>query len=402
MSGRRRRALIIVQNLSLPFDRRPWREALTLSRAGWDVSAISPKGADRDRARREVIEGISVHRYSPWEASGGAFSYFVEWTHAVLAILALSTRVWREGRLDVVHISNPPDVLFLAVWPFRLLGAKIVFDHHDLAPEVYLSKPHGRAASALVTRILRAMERVTFAFADVVVSANESYKRIAIDRGGKRDSEVFVVRNGPELSRILDVPANPALRRGKEHLLVYVGMMGSQDGVDVLLRVIRRLADRGRDDFHALLVGDGPEGPTLRNLSRDLGLDDRITFTGLLGEREQVFGAIRTASVCLVPDPWTELNAHSTFVKVLEYMAMGRPIVAFDLAETRASAGDGALYVTPNDESEFADRVEELLESEELRSRLGEVGRRRILESLAWDHSEEQLLAAYRAALARP
>jgi glycosyltransferase involved in cell wall biosynthesis len=398
MTDDRARVLIIVENLSMPFDRRAWREAESLARAGYQVSVISPKGDSRDDSSREVIDGIAIYRYRSFEARSGLLSYLIEYGHAVLMILVLSFVVHFRRGFDVIQICNPPDVLFLAIWPFKLIGKKIIFDHHDLSPELYLAKDGG--GRRVVARILLALERQTFRFADVVISANDSYKALALSRGGQPESKVFVVRNGPELKRIRSVEPDPSLRQGKEHLLSYVGMMGSQDGVDYLLRSIRILStELGRDDFHVIVMGGGPELPYLERYARELGVDHLMTFTGLMADPDRLYRGIATASVCLCPDPMTELNDNSTMAKVLEYMAFGKPVVAFDLKETRVSAGAGALYVTPNEEEEFARRIDELLDSPELRERLGRIGRERIHGGLAWDHSEKQLLAAYETAL---
>lgn len=392
-----RRALILVENLSVPFDRRVWREALTLRDAGWRVCVVSPRGADRDTAAHEVVDGVEVRRFRMVEAEGGLKAYVLEYGLALVSMFLLTLRFRLGGRLDVIQICNPPDLLIFAALPFRLLGARIVFDHHDLSPELYISKG-GRAGSAL-HRALLFFERLTFRMAGVVMSTNESYRRIALERGGKDPRDVFVVRNGPELSRLRCAAPNPALRDGKPHLLVYVGMMGGQDGLDYLLRAMAALAET-RDDFRALLVGDGPAVPGLKALAAELGVADRVAFTGLVGQ-DKVFEAIATASVCVCPDPKIGLNDLSTLVKVLEYMGMAKPVVAFDLAETRASAGEAALYATPNDPREFAGKIAELLDRPDEAARRGETGRERILNGLAWDHQAEHLLAAYDRALER-
>ena len=392
-----KRALILVENLSVPFDRRVWREVLTLRDAGWGVCVVSPRGKDRDTAAHEVIDGVEVRRFRLVEAEGGLKAYVLEYGLALVSMFLLALRFRLGGRLDVIQICNPPDLLIFAALPFRLLGARIVFDHHDLSPELYISKG-GRAGSAL-HRALLFFERLTFRLAGVVMSTNASYRRIALERGGKDPRDVFVVRNGPELSRLRCAAPNPDLRDGKPHLLVYVGMMGDQDGLDYLLRAVAAMAET-RNDFRALLVGDGPAVPGLKALAAELGVADRVAFTGLVGQ-EEVFEAIATASVCVCPDPKIGLNDLSTLVKVLEYMGMAKPVVAFDLTETRASAGEAALYATPNDPREFAGKIAELLDRPDEAARRGEIGRERILNGLAWDHQAEHLLSAYGRALER-
>jgi len=400
MGGARpRRALLLVENLSVPFDRRVWREAVSLREAGWQVTVISPRGLDRDTAARETIDGIEVRRFKLIEAEGGLKAYVIEYGFAVLSMFWLALRVWLRRGFDVMQICNPPDLLIFAALPFKLLGVRVIFDHHDLSPELYISKNPDQQPGR-VHRALLFFERFTFRHANVVMSTNESYRQIALDRGGKRPEDVFVVRNGPELSRLKKAEPNPALKQGAEHLLVYVGMMGKQDGLDYLLRALMMLRrDLGRRDFHALLIGDGPEVPTLKAYTRVSGLEEHVTFTGLVSQ-DRVFEGIATASVCVCPDPAIGLNEKSTLVKVLEYMGLGKPVVAFDLIETRASAAGSALYVTPNSEREFAEKIAWLLDHPEERERMGREGRDRVLNGLAWDHQKDQLFAAYERALA--
>ncbi len=396
--ARPRRALLLVENLSVPFDRRVWREAVSLREAGWRVTVISPRGHDRDTARRETIDGIEVRRFRLIEAEGAFTAYVVEYGFAVFSMFWLALRVWLRRGFDVIQICNPPDLLIFAALPFKLVGVRVVFDHHDLSPELYISKNPDRKPGR-VHRALLYFERLTFRHANVVMSTNDSYRKIALQRGGKRPEDVFVVRNGPELSRLRGAAPNPGLKKGADHLIVYVGMMGKQDGLDYLLRALMTLRrDLGRRDFHALLIGDGPEVPMLKAYTRVAGIEEQVTFTGLVAQ-DRVFEGIATASVCVCPDPAIGLNDKSTLVKVLEYMGLGKPVVAFDLTETRASAAGAALYVTPNNEHEFAEKIAWLLDRPEERGRMGREGRERILNGLAWDHQKEQLLAAYNRAL---
>lgn len=396
--ARPRRALLLVENLSVPFDRRVWREAVSLREAGWQVTVISPRGTDRDTARRETIDGIDVRRFRLIEAEGAFTAYVVEYGFAVLSMFWLALRVWLRKGFDVIQICNPPDLLIFAALPFKLAGVRVIFDHHDLSPELYISKNPDKQPGR-VYRALLFFERLTFRLANVVMSTNESYRRIALDRGGKRPEDVFVVRNGPELSRLKNAAPNPELKKGAEHLIVYVGMMGKQDGLDYLLRALMALRrDLNRRDFHALLIGDGPEVSTLKVYARIAGIEEHVTFTGLVAQ-DKVFEGIATASVCVCPDPAIGLNEKSTLVKVLEYMGLGKPVVAFDLVETRASAAGAALYVTPNNEREFAEKIAWLLDRPEERERMGSEGRERILNGLAWDHQKDQMLAAYERAI---
>ncbi len=401
MAQRQRKALIIVENLSVPFDRRVWREAKALAEAGYRVSVISPKGEDCDTAGYEEIDGIAVYRFRLWEAEGGLLAYALEYGHALIMIRLLALRVLLTRGFDVVQICNPPDLLFLAVLPFKLLGKRIVFDHHDLSPEVWVAKGGEHAPEenpGRVYRLLLWLEWLTFRAADAVMSTNESYKETAIGRGGVAAEDVFVVRNGLELSQLAEAAPNPELRGGKTHLILYVGMMGAQDGVDYLLRAVSVLRhELGRTDFRLLLLGSGPALPGLEAQAREAGLEDCVVFAGRV-THEACLVASATADVCVCPDPKIGLNDCSTLVKVLEYMSFGKPTVAFDLKETRFSAGEAALYATPNDEREFAAHVAALLDNPGLRAEMGEKARRRVLEGLAWDHQKPALLAAYERA----
>lgn len=391
------KVVILVQNLSVPFDRRVWREATALTEAGYQVSVISPKGGDRDTESRETIDNVAIYRYHPIEASAGLLSYAIEYGHALLMMLYLCVVVYFRRGFDVIQTCSPPDLLFLVTLPFKLLGKKVIFDHHDLSPEIYLAKTMGQPPGR-VYKVLQLLEKLTFAFADVVMSTNESHREVAITRGYVKDEDVFVVRNGPELKSIRKVAAHPALCLGKKYLIVYVGMMAVQDGVDHLLRSIQLLRHEiGREDFHVVLMGDGTELDTLKCLAQKLDITDLLTFTGRVSY-ETVLEGIATADVCVCPDPKIGSNDKSTLVKVIEYMSLGKPVVAFDLKETRVSAGEAALYVTPVDEPEFAEKINVLIESPELRASLGQFGKERVVNELAWEHSKKVLYAAYEAA----
>ncbi len=395
MRARRRRALLVVENESVPHDQRVWREATTLRRDGWTVSVISPRGAGRDDRRHEVIDGIEIHRFTLREAGDGVVAYVLEYGLAVAKILWLMAKVRVRRGFDVVQLCNPPDVLFAAALPFRLLGARVIFDHHDLSPELWRS----RGGSPVVHRALLWAERATFAVAHVVMSTNESYRRIAIGRGGVDPVDVFVVRNGPDLDRLVPASPDPRFHNGRDHLLGYVGTMGPQDGVDYLIRALDVLVhERGRD-VQAVLVGDGPELDSLRTLTDELELAEHVTFTGRVAP-DQVAAPLSSADVCVCPDPRSPLNEVSTMIKTLEYMALGKPIAAFDLVETRVSAGDAAVYAAGDRPEDLADAIVSLLDDEDLRTRIAGRGRTRVEQGLTWKHSEPQLLAAYRRALA--
>ncbi|MER5437856.1 glycosyltransferase family 4 protein [Streptomyces sp. NPDC002790] len=394
--GPERRALILVENLSVPFDRRVWQECTTLRDAGWTVHVIGPQGTKRDTEPETVIDGVRIHRYPLRAATGGPAGYLREYGSALWHTARLARKV---GPVHVVHACNPPDLLFLAARWLRRRGAQFVFDQHDLVPELYLSRFD--RGEDLLHRAVCALERSTYRAADVVLATNESYRDVALGRGGKRPEDVFVVRSAPQVERFQPVPPETELKRGKPHLLCYLGVMGPQDGVDYALRSLAKLRDGlGRSDWHAVFVGSGDAFDAMVELSQELGLGDQVEFTGRIPDADLV-RYLSTADVCLSPDPRNPLNDVSTMNKVLEYMAMGRPIVSFDLREARVSAGEAAVYARANDEAEFAGLIARLLDDPEQRARMGKLGQERIGGPLSWRNSQESLLAAYAAAVAR-
>jgi glycosyltransferase involved in cell wall biosynthesis len=393
MSTRPRRALLLVENLSLPRDKRVWPEALALAEAGYEVVAVCP----REEQAPELFERVGpveIHRYPLVFSDGGTLGYLREYASAFWRTARLVRRLARTRRFDVVHAANPPDLLLLAALPLKLRGTRFVFDHHDLVPELYACR-FGRAGGPLY-RLARAIEWLAFRVADVVISTNESYRELAIGRGGKRRQDVFVVRNAPG-PRIRPAEPDPALKRGRKHLLAYVGVLGRQDGGDLALHALARLRER-RQDWHAVFAGDGDALPELRTLARRLGLDDAVEFAGWV-EEEGVRRVLASADVCLAPEPRNPLNDVSTLIKVAEYMAMARPVVAFDLRESRFTAAGAALYAEPNDPESFADCIETLLDDPGLRTRMGELGRERVENGLSWERSKLALLDAYEHAL---
>lgn len=389
---------MLVENLSVPADRRVWQECLALRNAGYDVTVVCPRGVEIDGDSFERIDGIDIHRYDLRASRGGPVEYLREYVSACLQTRKVAFRLHDQRNFDVVHASNPPDLLLPAVWKLKRTGSRFVFDHHDLAPELYLSRfARGRY---LIHRVLLVLERLSFGIADVVVATNETYRRVAVERGGKDPHDVFVVRNAPDPTRFQTARPNQALKRGREHLLAYVGVIAPQDGVDYALRALALLRKR-RTDWHAVFLGSGDSLPEMKRLAVELELQDHVEFAGWAGD-EQVGEVLATADVGLAPDPRSPLNDSSTMVKVAEYMSMAVPVVAFDLPESVVTAEGAALFAAGNDEAAFADRVEELLNDPELGARLGAVGRARIAGPLSWSTSEEQLLAAYRRVLARP
>jgi glycosyltransferase involved in cell wall biosynthesis len=391
------RVLILDENLSVPFDRRVWHQARALAAAGWDVDVICPRGRTRDRDAFELREGVRIHRFPASPATNGMLSYAREYGSAFWHMMRISRRLARRRAFDVVHACNPPDLLLLAALPLKRAGTRFIFDQHDLVPELYLSR-FGRGADA-VYYLTRAFERLTFRLADVVIATNQSYRAIATGRGAKSPEDVFVVRNGPDLTRFHPVRPDAALKDGKLHLLAYLGTMGPQDGIDYALRALACLRRR-RDDWRAVFVGGGD---VLEEMKREMamaGLADVVEFTGRISD-EDVLRVLSTADVCLAPDPKSPLNDVSTMTKIMEYMAMGKPIVSYDLRESRVSAGDAAVYASANDEEAFASCIDSLLDDPERRERMGDIGRSRVQTSLSWQESERTLLAAYEHAVSR-
>ncbi|WP_326819532.1 glycosyltransferase family 4 protein [Streptosporangium sp. NBC_01639] len=387
------KALILVENLSVPFDRRVWQESTTLRDAGWDVHVICPRGTKRDTEPYVETDGVKIHRYPLRAATGGPLGYLQEYGSALWHTFRLARRI---GPVDVVHACNPPDLLFLVARMLKRRGARFVFDQHDLVPELYLSR-FDRGEDFLYRAVCR-LERLTYRAADVVIATNESYREVAITRGGKQPGEVFVVRSAPAVERFHRVPVEESIKRGKPHLLCYLGVMGPQDGVDYALRSLASLRDDlGRTDWHAVFVGGGDTFEDMVAFSRELGLSDSVEFTGRIPD-EDLLRYLSAADVCLAPDPLNPLNDVSTMNKIMEYMAMARPIVSFDLREARVSAGDAAVYAPANDEPEFAKLIARLLDDPQERRRMGEAGKARVTGPLSWERSRAALLAAYEAA----
>jgi glycosyltransferase involved in cell wall biosynthesis len=391
------RLLAILQNRAVQTDVRVWSEVQALRSAGWDVVVICPVGRSPSALRFELRDGVEIHSYPQRSGAGRSLGHLREYAQAWWRIRRLAKEVAGTRGFDVVQAANPPDFLLLAVRFLRRRGACLVFDHHDLWPELFLARSHGRKGPFYWLIVL--MERLNFRLTDIVLATNESYKRVAMSRGGKRADDVFVVRNGPVLGHFKPVPAEPELKRGRRFLISYLGEMAPQDGVEHALHALAALSEK-RDDWHAVLGGDGESRPGLRRLATELGLDDRVEFTGWLYETD-LRRLLCSSDVCLVPEPKNELSEASTLMKIAEYMAMARPIVAYDLAESRVTAGDAALFAAPNDPEALARGISELLDDPERRERMGRVGRERVENGLSWEHSERALIAAHEEALAR-
>ena len=387
-----RRVLIIVQNLPVPFDRRVWLECQALAAAGYRVAVVCPKG--KGDPSYQVVDAVQLYKYRPYAPGGSKFSFIAEYLYSFLATAWLTLKARRAGRFAVIQACNPPDIFWPIALAFRAIeGTKFVFDHHDLCPELYESRfPSGPRLPYLG---LRALERRTHRTADHVISTNDSYREIALKRSGKAAADVTVVRTGPDPERLQRGPADPAQRRGRRFLVAYIGVMGPQDGVDIVVRaadiIVREL---GRDDIAFTLIGSGDCFDDLVALRNELGLAGTVEFTGRAPD-ELVARIMSTADIGLSPDPKNPLNDLSTMNKSMEYMAFELPVVAFDLRETRVSTGDAAVYVKPNDVREYAEAIVRLLDEDETRARLGKVGRARVEQELAWNYQERAYVGVY-------
>ena len=390
-----RRVLIVVENLPVPFDRRVWLEATTLARHGAAVSVICPQMKGFTKAY-ELLEDVAIYRYKlPFEAAG-PLGFIAEFAWCFAATAALSVWVALFGRgFDVLHACNPPDTFWLLARAWRLTGVRFIFDHHDLAPDMFAAK-FGRN-TGLLHRPLLWLERQSLRAADVVMATNDSHKRVAINRGGKRPGDVYIVRSGPDLARFRIHPPDPRYRRGKPHLVVYLGEICKQDGVDAMVRAVQLLAGE-RDDFAALFVGGGPHQPAIKAYAAEQGIAAISHFTGRVSD-DELCRILSSATLGIDPDPKTPWSDQSTMNKVIEYMFFGLPVVAFDLHETRVSAAAAAHYAEPNSERALADGIAALLDDPARRAGMAQTGQRRVREILAWQHSVAPLLAAYEQAL---
>jgi glycosyltransferase involved in cell wall biosynthesis len=355
---------------------------------------ICPRGRFSDTEPFEARDGVAIHRFQMRFEGPTQFHYVLEYAWAFLACFALSLRVWRRRGFDVIHAGNPPDFFFPMAWFYGLFGKKFIFDQHDLCPETYLSR-FVDAGRRLSYRLLQWTERLSYAAADTVIATNESYRAVAIQRGRVAPDRVFVVRNSPNLAVFKPMPPDPALKEGFPYMVAFVGIMAPQDGVDYLLRAAHHLVyGLGRRDVLFVLMGTGPAWNDLQKMWTDLELQPWVRFTGRIPD-EPMLRYLASADVCASPDPLNPLNDVSTMTKLMEFMAMRKPSVSFELKEARFSAGDSAVYVPSNDWKAFARAIAELLDDPARRERMGEAGLQRIRSDLSWANSETQLLAAY-------
>jgi glycosyltransferase involved in cell wall biosynthesis len=403
------RIVMLVEN-DYPEDTRVRNEATLLQSAGYDVSVVSLRSSARPWS--EVVDGVKVYRVprielfkkTVAERPGPlgrmllrlkAFAgYALEYAYFTTACFLITSYIFMRYGLDAIHAHNPPDTLFLVALPFKLLGKKFVFDHHDLCPELYRSRY--QTGECMMTRVLRLSEWCTLRLADITIATNESYKRIQIERGKRDPRTIFVVRNGPSARRMTRVLPSQRLRALNKCVLVYIGSLNPQDGVDYLLRSLHHLRHvLKREDFHCAIMGSGDSLGDLRQLSTKLDLDSNVELTGFVSE-EDLQANLSAADICVDPDPSSPLNDVSTWIKIMEYMAYAKPIVSFDLTETRHSAQAAAIYVRPNDEAAFAQAIVKLMDDPRIRREMGDYGRRRVEEELQWSVVGRNLLEAYK------
>ncbi len=388
----RGRVLMIVENNAVPDDRRVWMEANALSAAGFKVTVISPR-SEFSPLPREIRTGVRILRYNRLVEATRPWQYPLEYLNALFWELVLSMGELAGG-IEFVHFANPPDLAFVAGGVLRLFGKRVVFDQHDLGPELYEAK-YGRRG--FVWRLLLACERLSYRVAHVVITTNESMRRRVIERGGRSADDVFVVRNGPKLERLSFEGTADELRNGRPYLVCYMGLLDTQDGTAGLVDVVEEVVTgRGRDDVQFLVVGDGPGLEGMKEWVSARGLSDHVTFTGFLSG-DRFWSALNTADVCVVPEEASDLNDKSTLMKVMDYMVLAKPVVQFDLTEARVTSGDTAVYVPPGDQAEMAEQILVLLEDPERREELGRRAAERVSSSLAWEHQVPHLIAAYEA-----
>lgn len=391
VQGKKRRVLIVVENLPVPFDRRVWAEATTLAQAGYEISVISQTGKDAE-ALYEFLDGVHVYRHPMPPEGNGAAGYLREYGAALWHETRLAFKIWRTRGIDVLHGCNPPDLIFLVAWVMRAFGVRYLFDHHDICPELYETKFGKRG---FLWRMMVLVEWLTFKTAQVSIATNESYAEIARSRGGMAAEDVFIVRSGPKIDKLEIRAPKPELKQGAKFLIGYVGVIGQQEGLDLLVEsAVHLTGPMGRTDVHFGIVGGGPALDEVQADVRARGLESYFTFTGR-ASNDVLLDMLNTSDVCVNPDRATPMNDLSTMNKIMEYMTLMKPVVQYDLKEGRASAADASLYARQNDPVDFAEKIASLLDDPAARERMGKIGRARIEGGLSWAHSVPNLLAAY-------
>lgn len=392
-SGTGRKILIIVENLPVPFDTRVWQEATTLVENGYTVSVICPKGKGYEK-EEEVLAGVHVYRHDLKTEGSGFVGYVKEYGSALYHEIRLAKKIYKEIGFDVIHGCNPPDDIYMVAKHFRRYGVRYVFDHHDICPELFEAK-FGKKGLLYKSQLW--LERQTYRHATFAFVTNESYKKIAIERGGMDPAKVYVLRSGPKLERLRIQKPKPELKKGRKYMVGYLGVIGKQEGIPYLLEAARYIRNElHRDDICYGIVGGGTSLEELKTLSVSMGIDDIVTFTGRAPD-DVMLDYLNTADICVNPDEYNPMNDKSTMNKVLEYMALGKPIVQFDLTEGKYSAKEASVYANPNDAVDMGKKIVELLDNPQKRQEMSAYGRKRIVEELSWEHTSKALLAGYEA-----
>lgn len=392
-SGTGRKILIIVENLPVPFDTRVWQEATTLVENGYTVSVICPKGKGYEK-EEEVLAGVHVYRHDLKTEGSGFVGYVKEYGSALYHEIRLAKKIYKEIGFDVIHGCNPPDDIYMVARHFRKYGVRYVFDHHDICPELFEAK-FGKKGLLYKSQLW--LERQTYRHAAFAFVTNESYKKIAIERGGMDPAKVYVLRSGPKLERLRIQEPKPELKKGRKYMVGYLGVIGKQEGIPYLLEAARYIRNElHRDDICYGIVGGGTSLEELKTLSVSMGIDDIVTFTGRAPD-DVMLDYLNTADICVNPDEYNPMNDKSTMNKVLEYMALGKPIVQFDLTEGKYSAKEASVYANPNDAVDMGKKIVELLDNPQKRQEMSVYGRKRIVEELSWEHTSKALLAGYEA-----
>jgi glycosyltransferase involved in cell wall biosynthesis len=380
--------LIVIENLPAPFDRRVWQEATTLKEHGAKVSIICPKMKGYEKSY-EVIDDIEIYRH-PLKEGKGALGYLVEYTQAIFWEFFLSCIIFFKKRFHVIHGCNPPDLIFITALFFKIFGVKYVFDHHDINPELYISKFEKKG---FFYKLMLLFEKLTFKTANYSIATNESYKKVAIERGGMDPDKVQVVRSGPKLERLKLIDPVIQLKKGRKYLIGYIGVIGEQEGLDLLLESAKYILSK-RDDVHFGIVGGGTHLVEIEKLCSEMGLSDYFDFYGRVDD-QTMLEVLNTADICVNPDKPTAMNDLSTMNKIMEYMALKKPIVQYTLKEGKYSAQDASLYATNTDPKDFGDKIIKLLDDEALRNKMGNYGYNRVLNELSWEHENKNLICIY-------
>lgn len=383
---------MILENCSYLRDARVGKEAKALKENGYRVSVISPEPGRLPAC--VLLEDIAIYGFPQLAFGGGTVGYFLEYAYATWAIAAITAYLWVTQGFDIVHVANPPDCLILVTSVYKLIGKRLIYDQHDLSPELYVAR--FRSPNRLLVRIQLLFERLSYKLADHVIVTNESSREIAIQRGKIPESKITIVRNGPAFEQFQNLQIDTELRERARCIIAFAGVTGYQDGLDYLCRALRSLrCEMGKEDFLCIVLGDGDALSNVKDFARELAVDDKMWFAGWVSAPDIYCRYLCTADICVAPDPSNSYNDRSTFVKIMEYMAAGKPIVAFDLPESRFSAGEAALYAIPNSYQEFAAKLAALMDDDALRHSIGKIGRRRIETSLSWQYSIPHLLAVY-------